>query len=226
MNERIAIVEDEIDILNLMKKYLEKNNFLPFPYTNANDFLKNIEKEKFDLVLLDLMLPDMDGIDVCKNIKTNPKTEKIPVIMLTARTDEGDKILGLEIGADDYITKPFSLKELLARIRAVLRRYKLELSTEKIYIGKEIIIDPKTFEVLVNNKRINLTYVEFKILLILASKKSWVFSRDKIIELLWEGEKFTIEKAIDVHINNLRAKLGKYGKYIKTIRGVGYKIEE
>jgi len=176
-------------------------------------------------LVLDLILPDMDGMDVCKQIKTST-SPALPIIMLTAKSELTDKILGLEMGADDYITKPFSPKEVIARVRAVLRRYKISETGETIKIGNSVVIDMTGHNVYVDNKKIDLTFAEFGILKILASKKGWVFSREKIINLLWEGEKVVIERTVDVHIKNLRKKLGKSAKYIKNIRGVGYKIEE
>lgn len=226
MNEKIAILEDEKDILELISLHLEKANYRVYKFSKADELFKAIEKEKFDLLILDLILPDMDGIDVCKQIKLSI-SPNLPIIMVTARTEISDRVIGLEIGADDYITKPFSPKELVARVKAVLRRYKTTtFEHEIIKIGSDILIDIPKHSVYVKNKKVELTFAEFGILKILASKKGWVFPRDKIVNLLWEGEKFVIDRTIDVHIKNLRKKLGKAGRYIKSVRGVGYKIEE
>lgn len=225
MNEKIAVLEDEKDILELIALHLDKAGYRVYKFSKADDLFKTIEKEKFDLLVLDLILPDMDGIDVCKQIKTS-LAPALPVIMVTAKSETEDKIIGLEMGADDYITKPFSPKELIARVRAVLRRYKATTSEDTIKVGNNLIIDLSKHSVYVDGKKVDLTFAEFGILKILASKKGWVFSREKIINLLWEGEKFVIERTVDVHIKNLREKLGKAGRYIKNVRGIGYKIEE
>ena len=171
------------------------------------------------------MLPDADGIEICKYLKSNQEFSSIPVIMLTARADETDKVLGLELGADDYVTKPFSPRELVARVKAVLRR-KTQDSGKKIKIGDILLIDLNKFQAFVENKKIDLTPTEFRILKILASKKGWVFTRDQILDHLWGHDKVVLDRTIDVHIKNLREKLGEAAKFIKNVRGVGYKIEE
>ncbi len=226
MNEKIAVLEDEKDIRELIVLHLEKSGYRVTAFSNAGSLFKSLEQNSFNLLILDLILPDMDGIDVCKSIKGNPKFSYMPVVMVTAKTEVTDRIVGLEMGADDYIAKPFSPKELVARIRAVLRRYSSTPETEKISIGKTLTIDAARREVYVDNKKTELTFAEFGILQILASKKGWVFTREKIIDTLWEGEKAVIERTVDVHVKNLREKLGKAGKHIKNVRGVGYKIEE
>jgi len=226
MNEKIAVLEDEKDILELIALHLDKEGYRVYKFSRAEELFKALEKEKFDLLVLDLILPDMDGINVCKQVKSH-LAPSLPVIMVTAKSELTDKVIGLEMGADDYITKPFAPKELVARVRAVLRRYKTITSGEDVLkIGNSVVIDLTRHSVYVDNKKIDLTFSEFGILKILASKKGWVFSREKIINLLWEGEKVVIERTVDVHIKNLREKLGKAGKYIKNVRGVGYKIEE
>jgi len=226
MNEKIAVLEDEKDILELIALHLDKEGYRVYKFSKAEELFKALEKERFDLLVLDLILPDMDGINVCKQIKSH-LAPSLPVIMVTAKSELTDKVIGLEMGADDYITKPFAPKELVARVRAVLRRYKTITSGEEVLkIGNSVVIDLTRHSVYVDNKKIGLTFSEFGILKILASKKGWVFSREKIISLLWEGEKVVIERTVDVHIKNLREKLGKAGRYIKNVRGVGYKIEE
>jgi len=226
MNEKIAVLEDEKDILELIALHLDKEGYRVYKFSRAEELFKALKKERFDLLVLDLILPDMDGINVCKQVKSH-LAPSLPVIMVTAKSELTDKVIGLEMGADDYITKPFAPKELVARVRAVLRRYKTITSGEDVLkIGNSVVIDLTRHSVYVDNKKIDLTFSEFGILKILASKKGWVFSREKIINLLWEGEKVVIERTVDVHIKNLREKLGKAGKYIKNVRGVGYKIEE
>jgi len=220
----IAIVEDEKDIAELISLHLKKGGFSTKEFYNGNDFLSFLNKNIPDCVILDLMLPDIDGIEICKYLKKETKFANIPVIILTAKSDEVDKILGLEIGADDYITKPFSPKELVARVKAVLRRYNIK--SEIIKIGNVMEVNLNKFEVYVKKERIDLTTTEFNILKILLSKKGWVFTREKILEELWKGEKAVIDRTVDVHIKNLREKLKDAGKFIKNVRGVGYKIEE
>jgi len=225
MNELIAVIDDEPDILELVSLHLTKANFKVKGFLNAESFFKFLSSKIPDLIILDLMLPDADGIEICKYLKSNQEFSSIPVIMLTARADETDKVLGLELGADDYVTKPFSPRELVARVKAVLRR-KTQDSGKKIKIGDILLIDLNKFQAFVENKKIDLTPTEFRILKILASKKGWVFTRDQILDHLWGQEKAVLDRTIDVHIKNLREKLGKAAKFIKNVRGIGYKIEE
>jgi len=224
MNEKIAVVDDEIDILELLKINLKKSGFTPYLFQKGEDILKFVEKERVDLAIIDLMLPDIDGLEILKKIKE--KQKRIPVIILTAKGEEFDRVIGLEIGADDYIVKPFSIRELIARIKAVLRRVEyIEDEKEVIKIEENFIIYPKKFEVWIDNEKINLTSTEFKILLILIKKKGEVISRDEILDELWGIDKVVLDRTIDVHIKNLRDKLKNYKYHIKNIRGVGYKFE-
>ena len=225
MNKLIAVIDDEPDILELVSLHLTKSNFKVKEFLNAESFFKFLSSEIPDLIILDLMLPDSDGIEICKYLKSNQELKSIPIIMLTARVSETDKVLGLELGADDYVTKPFSPRELVARVKAVLRR-KTQDSGEKIKIGDILLIDLNKFQVFVENKKIDLTPTEFRILKILATKKGWVFTRDQILDHLWGHDKAVLDRTIDVHIKNLREKLGKAKKFIKNVRGIGYKIEE
>lgn len=224
MKGQIAIVEDEPDIAELVSHHLKKAGYKTRIFYDAQSFLNCLMDTTFSLVILDLMLPDMDGIEVCKEIKNSEKFKDIPVIILTAKRKEEDKILGLELGADDYVTKPFSPRELVARVNAVLRRTRREKGL--VRIGEILKIDFDKFEVFVRDKKIELRPAEFKILKMLAERKGWVFTRRQILENLWEGEKDVLDRTVDVHIRNLRKKLGEAGKFIKSIRGIGYKIEE
>lgn len=227
IKKRIYILEDEIDVANLVKINLEKDKYTVKIFTNGSDFLTEVSKQKPDLAILDLMLPDIDGIEVCKFLKKDGELSKIPVIMLTAKSEEVDKIIGLEIGADDYITKPFSLNELKARIKAVLRRYSSsDKSKEGLRQIDDYIIDFNKFEVTYKGKKIQLTTVEFKIIDLLSQKRGWVYSREQIIDYLWGHEKYPTERTIDVHINNLRKKLEFLSEKIINVRGIGYKLEE
>ena len=235
-NKRIAVLDDEPDIVELIELNLSKTGFVVSAYTHTDDFYRGLsDNELPDLVLLDLMLPGIDGFEICKDMKRNPKLAGIPVIMLTARGDEIDRVLGLELGADDYITKPFSPKELIARIKAVLRRgaiVQTAVQTEptppesKKRVINSIVMDLERYEVTVEGAIVELTHTEFRILALLSEKRGWVYNRDQILDHLWGNEKMVIDRTIDVHIRHLREKLGDSGGLIKNIRGVGYKILE
>lgn len=226
MGELVAVVEDEPDIGELVLIHLRKAGFRTEHFLDAENFFKFISIQTPDLVILDLMLPDMDGLEICKYLRKKDKLSSIPVIMLTAKSEEVDKILGLELGADDYVTKPFSPKELVARVKAVLRRLNQREVPKKVNVGDILDIDPEKYEVRISDKKINLTTTEFKILHLLASSKGRVFTRNEILDYLWEGEKIVLDRTVDVHIKNLREKLAEGASFIKNIRGVGYKLEE
>jgi len=226
MSKLIAIVDDEEDILELVSINLRKNGFEPKVFSDGAKFFKFITKQKPELVILDVMLPDMDGFEICRNLKKDSRYDLIPVIMLTAKADETDKILGLEFGADDYITKPFSPKELIARVKAVLRRNERKSVSKEVVIGEILKIDFEQFKASIEGRAIELTTTELKLLELFTSKKGFVFSREKILDYLWGNEKAVLDRTVDVHIKNLREKLGKAGKFIKNIRSIGYKLEE
>lgn len=222
----IYIVDDEQDILQLVDINLKKAGFLTKTFEDADRLMSVIHDRIPDLLILDLMLPFTDGLEVCKIIRSEPSLKHLPIIMLTAKGEEMDRILGLELGADDYITKPFSPRELVARVKAILRRTdNKDTGSEIIKIGQNILVDTNQFKVKIDGKVLDLTNTEVKILQLLASRKGWVFSRDQILNHLWGNEKIVIDRTIDVHINHLRKKLGESGKYIRNVRGVGYKIE-
>ncbi len=221
----IAVVDDEPDILELVAMHLQKAGFQVAALADANQLYRLLEHKTPNLIVLDLMLPDVDGIDVCRFLRQDPRWSAIPIIMVTARTEETDRILGLEIGADDYITKPFSPRELVARVRTVLRRRERQTEAETFTVGEIITIDPKSHEVTVAGSKVNLTTTEFRILLLLAQHPGWVFTRTQILNELWGEEKAVLDRTIDVHIRNLRVKLGKAGNLIVNVRGVGYKIQ-
>jgi DNA-binding response OmpR family regulator len=222
---KIAIIEDEEDIRELLADYLQKAGFEVSKFEDGSSFLKFLEKEKPDLIILDLMLPDMDGKEICRYLRSDSYLSSILIMMLTAKGSEEEKVQGLELGADDYVTKPFSLKEVLARVKALLRRA-ITNTEARIKIGNILWIDPQTHKVYVNENEIELTSTEFKILQILSSKKGMVFTREKLLDALWGNEKIVTERSIDVHIKKLRDKLKEAGCLIKTIRGVGYKLED
>ncbi|MDQ1351533.1 MAG: DNA-binding response regulator [Acidobacteriota bacterium] len=224
--KRVFIVEDEPDILELIALNLKKAGYEVDKFSEAGPMLAMLKKKVPDLLILDLMLPDHDGLDVCKTLKNDKKYPDFPIIMVTARTEELDVVLGLELGADDYISKPFSPRELVARVKAVLRRNKppAARTSKKIAIGHILTIDTARYDVLVKDEKIQLTATEFMILKILAEKPGWVFSREKILAGLWGDEKDVFDRTVDVHIKNLREKLGPAGDLIKNVRGVGYKL--
>jgi DNA-binding response OmpR family regulator len=226
MNKLIAIVEDEPDILELVSLGLRQAGFRAESHADASSFFRFLDKKRPDLVVLDLMLPDMDGLEVCRILKKSDRTSDIPIIMLTARTEETDKVLGLELGADDYVTKPFSPKELVARVKAVLRRGEIPAGLKEIRFGDHLLLNADRHEVLVDGRPASLTLAEFKILWLLVSQVGRVFTREQILDHLWGREKSVVDRTVDVHIRHLRNKLGKYGKLIANIRGVGYKLDE
>jgi two-component system phosphate regulon response regulator PhoB/two-component system alkaline phosphatase synthesis response regulator PhoP len=221
----IAALDDEPDILELLKVNIRKAGYRFEGFQEAEDFYRFLAREKPNLILLDLMLPGTDGLEVCRHIRKSEGFSDIPIIMLTAKSDESDKIVGLELGADDYVTKPFSIKELVARIHAVLRRPGGGDAARRIVIGP-LVIDLDKFEVTAGGAKVDLTATEFKILQLLATRKGRVFTRDQILDFLWGHEKAVIDRTVDVHVRNLREKLGEASSLIKNIRGVGYKLEE
>jgi len=225
-NKSIAVVDDEPDIVQLVSVHLEKAGFQTVGFSNGNDILTFLEKKTPDLVVLDLMFPDMDGLEICRYLRSRDESASVPIIMLTARAEESDRILGLELGADDYIVKPFSPRELVARVKAVLRRHGERHEPPRAAIGGILSIDPRRYEVSVNGTRVDLTPTEFRILNILSGKKGWVFTRDQILDLLWGNEKIVLDRTVDVHIKKLREKLGEAGQFIKNVRGVGYKLDD
>jgi two-component system phosphate regulon response regulator PhoB/two-component system alkaline phosphatase synthesis response regulator PhoP len=226
MGKLVAVIDDEPDILELVSHHLEKANFRVKEFEDAEGFLQFLDRQTPDLIILDLMLPDADGLEICKSLKKDDRFSLIPIIMLTAKGDETDRVLGLELGADDYVTKPFSPKELVARVKAVLRRKEPHEAAQRIEIRGLLVIDPEKYTVSVGGSRTDLTPTEFRILGLLASKRGRVLSRDKILEHLWGRDKIVLDRTVDVHIKNLRDKLGAAGRLIKNVRGIGYKLEE
>jgi two-component system, OmpR family, alkaline phosphatase synthesis response regulator PhoP len=225
--EKIMVVEDEEDILELISYNLQKEGYRVIAALSGELALKKIKAEKPDLLLLDLMLPGVDGLAVCKEVKSSPETKDIPVVMLTAKGEEVDVVTGLEVGADDYITKPFSPRILLARIRAMLRRKKraAEHAEDKSVVSLGgIELDPLRHKVLVKGKPVELTFTEFAILDIFLRRPGIVFERYQIVDLV-KGEDYPVtDRSVDVHIVGLRKKLGNIGDRIETIRGIGYRF--
>ncbi len=225
--ESLLVVDDEEDILELLNYNLSKEGYQTTGVTSGEEALQAIKAKAPDLVLLDLMLPGMDGLEVCRLLKSEAGTKHIPIIMLTARGEEADVVTGLELGADDYITKPFSPRVLLARVRAVLRRRKTMLPAAEAPLRiHELEIHPGRHEVLVEGQRLDLTLTEFRLLHLLASRPGWVFTRSQIIDKV-HGENYpATDRSVDVQIVTLRKKLGICGKYLETVRGVGYRFKD
>jgi two-component system, OmpR family, alkaline phosphatase synthesis response regulator PhoP len=226
--EKILIVDDELHIVELIKYNLETNGFKVMYALNGKDAVEQAYEKKPNLILLDVMLPEMDGFDVCKAIKRNKETENIPIIMITAKGDEFDKILGLELGADDYITKPFSVRELLARVKVVLRRSNKGEHSQSIRIDN-LVIDMDKHEVIKSGTKIDLTLKEFELLRLLISNKGRVLTRDFLLDKVWGYEYYGETRTVDVHVRHLRQKIeddDKNPKYIETVRGIGYKFKD
>ena len=225
--EKILIVEDEEDVAELICYNLTRQGFGCDTACNGLIALEKASSSVPDLVLLDLMLPEVDGLDVCRRLRSEPNTKHIPIIMVTARSDEADIVAGLELGADDYITKPFSPKVLIARVRAVLRRKNVSVPEKSAVINiHDIQIDPGRHKVLVGGEAVVLTSSEFALLHFLAARPGWVFTRYQIVDAVHGADYPVTDRSIDVQIVGLRKKLGKAGKYIETVRGIGYRFKE
>ncbi|WP_234121078.1 response regulator transcription factor [Clostridium hydrogenum] len=224
--EKILVVDDEEHIIQLIKFNLEKNGYKVISAIDGIEGLKIAKSERPQLVLLDLMLPGLDGYDVCREIRKDNNISNMPVIMITAKGEELDKILGLELGADDYITKPFSVRELMARVKAVLRRTKIEYN-DKSYKFGDIAIDFQKHEIIKANEKLDLTLKEFELLEVLIKNKGRVMTRDFLLDKIWGYEYIGETRTVDVHIRHLRQKIeddDKKPKYIETIRGIGYRF--
>jgi len=225
----ILIVEDEEDIQELIQFNLKKEGYSIISAYDGEKAIDLAHKEKPNLVLLDLMLPGLDGLEVCRNLKQNNSTRNIPVIMLTAKTEDMDMVTGLELGADDYITKPFSPRILIARIRAVLRRSEDTSNNEPSPASLKIhgiSIDTARHEIIINDNPLELSVTEFAILQFLAQNPGWVFSRNQIINAIKGSDYPVTERSVDVQILGLRKKLGALGHIIQTVRGIGYRMKE
>jgi len=229
----VLVVEDASDIRELVSYNLTKAGYQVMDVETGEDALAAIDAYAPDLVLLDLMLPGMDGLSICRRMKQDAKTESIPIVMLTAKGEESDIVRGLNLGADDYITKPFSPREMVARVQAVLRRISAraadtagsEQPGKTIAVGN-LVIRPHRHEVLVDGRPVDFTATEFRVLALLADRPGWVFTRQQILDGV-HGEHYAItERAVDVHILSVRKKLGEVGRCIETVHGVGYRFKE
>lgn len=227
--KRILVVEDDRDINELVRYNLEREGFDVLSLYEGGQAFDMVLTRKPDLVLLDLMLPQCDGLEICRQIKEDPKTKKIPIIMITAKGTEADIVIGLSLGADDYLAKPFSPSILLARIKAVFRRTNTaaeEKDIQEIRQWGDLVLDLPKHKVSYKNHPISLTSIEFAILEFLSRSPGRVFSRDQILDNVWEEGKYIVDRAVDVHIRGLRKKFGVAQDYIETVRGVGYRFKD
>jgi DNA-binding response OmpR family regulator len=225
---RVLVVEDEQDIAGLIKHTIEKIGGIEVEVVETGDAaLRVVTEREPDLILLDLNLPVLSGLEVCRILRSRPATASVPIIMLTARTSESDRVTGLDVGADDYITKPFSLRELAARVRAVLRRGTAEPGRkEAVYRGKHLVADFDGVAVSVDGQSIRLTRREFELLRHLVENRNRVLSRDRLLERVWGYDRFVETRSVDVHVGRLRGKLGPAGRQIETVVGLGYRFVE
>jgi len=230
-NTRVLVVDDEQDIAGLIKHGLEKRGDLDVEIVLTGDAaLKSVTEQTPDLIILDLNLPVLSGLEVCRILRSRPTTQQVPIIMLTARTTESDRVTGLDVGADDYITKPFSLRELAARVRAVLRRGRGDATgaavTPMVFRGKHLLADFDAIAVSVDGASIRLTRREFELLRYLVENRNRVLSRDRLLERVWGYDRLVETRSVDVHVGRLRGKLGVAGRQIETVVGLGYRFVE
>jgi len=225
MSQKILIIEDEPDIRKTLEYNISREGYKVVSASSLSEGKEQINSSDFSLILLDLMLPDGSGLDLCREIKSDKDKSSTPIIILTAKDDEVDKVVGFELGADDYVTKPFSVRELILRIKAVLKRGAEKKETLEVQrqFG-ELIMDIDSHEVFVNNEQIILTALEFRLLRQLVDRRGRVQSRDQLLSDVWGYSSEVTTRTVDTHIKRLREKLGTMGKYVQTIRGVGYKF--
>ncbi|HEY7000311.1 MAG TPA: response regulator transcription factor [Candidatus Udaeobacter sp.] len=221
----VLIIEDEHDVVDLLALNLRKAGFRTSTAPDGAAGLEKARSEKPDLIILDLMLPKMPGLEVCKILKSDPRTRQLPIVMLTAKAEEIDRIVGLEFGADDYVTKPFSPREVVLRIRAIMRRGEAKNDDERLTAGS-ITVDPARYEVSVGGRRINLTSLEFKLLRTLMQRRGRVQARDRLLNDVWGYESIIDTRTVDTHVRRLRKKLGKAANVIESVRGFGYRMKE
>jgi len=219
-SKKILIVEDDPNISKLVEYNLQKSGFKTTSVDSGEKAIAMLQKDKFHLAILDIMLPGMDGLEICKKIKNNKKLSDMKILMLTAKGEEVDKVLGFELGVDDYVVKPFSPRELVLRVKAILRRNE---TVKDLILCDGIKIDVKNHDVFVDNKKTELTAMEFKLLVTLVENKGNVQTRDYLLEEVWSSSSDITTRTIDTHIKRLRQKIGKYGKKIETVRSLGYR---
>ena len=225
---RILLVDDEPDILRLLSYNLKKRGYQTDEVRDGEEALRRVREHSYQLIILDLMLPGLSGMEICCILKQNPKTSSVPVIMLTARSEEMDKVAGLESGAEDYITKPFGVREFLARVKTALRRAEGTKAVDGILRAGALEIDLERHRARAGDKLLELSPTEFRLLRFLMERRGKVFSRDHILDSVWKGDAFVEQRTVDVHIRRLRAELERAGagRYIQTVRGVGYNFAE
>lgn len=231
MKKKVLVVDDEKDIVDILKYNLERENeFEVYTAKDGKDALELIEHVTPDLILLDIMMPEVNGFEVCKQLKNNPETAKIPVIFLTAKENEIDEILGLEIGADDYISKPISPRKVLARIKSVIRRtssdFEKPLKLEDNIKFRNLEIDSSCHSVRINEREVFFPKKEFQLLHFLLSNRGKVYSREILLNQIWGENIYVVDRTVDVHVAKVREKLGEYSDYIETIKGLGYRFKD
>jgi two-component system, OmpR family, alkaline phosphatase synthesis response regulator PhoP len=227
MTKKILIAEDDYDLVKLLKYNLEKEGFKTAHTSDGSLVLAEIRRDEPDLLILDLMMPGMDGLEICRQIRRHEKYVSLSVLMLTARSEEADRVVGLEIGADDYVTKPFSMRELIARVRALLRRHESAAPQKATLQRGSLIIDPSAHSVTIAGRRIDLSALEFRLLHYLGSHPGMVFSRDQLLDRVWGDDRTVTQRSVDVYVRRVREKIEPQPQsptYIQTVHGVGYRF--
>ena len=227
MRPRVVLIEDEKDIVELVRYNFRKEGFEVTAFASGKEGLEHLRRAPADLVLLDIMLPDVDGLEICKRLRADDRLKSLPVIFLTAKGEEIDRVLGLEIGADDYVVKPFSPRELVARVKAVLRRQAVPAERAELIVAGDLRLDARTQEVVARGHAVELSALEFKLLHFLASHPRRIFSRERLLDEVWGRDRFVTPRTVDVHIRHLREKVEAHPdrpQYLQTVRGSGYRF--
>ena len=222
----ILVIDDEKDILKLLQYNLEREGHQVVCAKTGEEGLEAVRAKRPDLVVLDIMMPGIDGLEVCKILRANKDSKNIPILMLTAKSSEIDQIIGLELGASDYISKPFSVKVLLARVKNIFRNQETKKDEAPVVRAGELVIDKERHTFSIKGKPVPLTKLEFKILGFLMANRGKVYSREQLLNGVWDGEAFVVDRTVDVHMRSIRQKLGKYRDWIETVRGAGYRFLE
>lgn len=226
MSRSVLVIDDEKDIQKLLQYNLEKEGYQVFLAKSGEEGLELARAKRPDAVVLDLMLPGIDGLEVCKLLRAQPATRAMPILMLTAKGSEVDQVVGLELGASDYIPKPFSVKVLLARLKNILRQHEAASAGSPIVKVGDAVLDKERWTFTLKGKAVPLTKLEFRILGFLMENRGKVYSRDQLLSGAWEGEAYVVDRTVDVHVRSIRQKLGKYRHYLETVRGSGYRFVE